>query len=53
MTDIRFQNVDHQSESPVVPASVEASAPAPWEMIENGRYQPKRIKGSCVGRELG
>jgi hypothetical protein len=24
-----------------------------WEMIENGRYQPRRIKGSCLGRELG
>ena len=28
-------------------------APLPWAMIEPGRYQPKRIKGSCVGRELG
>ena len=35
-------------------ASVEsAPPPAAWEMIENGRYQPRRIKGSCVGRELG
>ena len=24
-----------------------------WKMIENGRYQPRRIKGSCIGRELG
>jgi hypothetical protein len=24
-----------------------------WQMIEPGRYQPRRIKGSCVGRELG
>ena len=30
-----------------------ADQPAAWEMIENGRYQPRRIKGSCVGRELG
>ena len=24
-----------------------------WEMIENGRYRPRRIRGSCLGRELG
>jgi hypothetical protein len=25
----------------------------PWEMIESGRYRPRRIRGSCRGRELG
>jgi hypothetical protein len=25
----------------------------PWEQIENGRYMPRRIRGSCRGRELG
>ncbi len=24
-----------------------------WEMIEAGRYRPRRIKGSFRGRELG
>ena len=24
-----------------------------WEMVEEGRYRPRRIRGSCVGRELG
>ncbi len=24
-----------------------------WKEIENGRYQPRRIRGSCLGRELG
>jgi hypothetical protein len=24
-----------------------------WEMIEAGRYRPRRIRGSCRGRELG
>ena len=26
---------------------------APWEMIETGRYLPRRIRGSFRGRELG
>lgn len=25
----------------------------PWEQIEDGRYRPRRIRGSCVGRVLG
>jgi hypothetical protein len=25
----------------------------PWELVATGRYRPRRIKGSCVGRELG
>ncbi len=24
-----------------------------WEMIEPGRYMPRRIRGSCRGRDLG
>ena len=24
-----------------------------WEMIAPGRYRPRRIRGSCLGRELG
>jgi hypothetical protein len=26
---------------------------AAWEMIESGRYMPRRIRGSFPGRELG
>jgi hypothetical protein len=26
---------------------------APWEQIAQGRYMPRRIRGSCLGRELG
>jgi hypothetical protein len=26
---------------------------AAWAQIESGRYQPRRIRGSCRGRELG
>jgi hypothetical protein len=25
----------------------------PWEQIADGRYMPRRIRGSCLGRELG
>ena len=31
----------------------ERDDPAAWEMIEPGRYQPRRICGSNPGRELG
>jgi len=24
-----------------------------WEQIDDGRYMPRRIKGSCKGRALG
>jgi hypothetical protein len=34
------------------PAAAEGDAPA-WEMIEAGRYMPRRIRGSFRGRELG
>jgi hypothetical protein len=35
-----------------------ASAPPPndlaaWELIDAGRYMPRRIRGSHLGRELG
>jgi hypothetical protein len=33
-------------------STIKADAP-PWEMIEAGRYRPRRIRGSCRGRELG
>ena len=27
--------------------------PPAWEMVEAGRYMPRRIRGSFRGRELG
>jgi hypothetical protein len=26
---------------------------AAWERLANGRYMPRRVRGSCHGRELG
>jgi hypothetical protein len=30
-----------------------AQTPGAWEMIAPGRYMPRRVRGSCHGRELG
>ena len=35
------------------PAEAAGEPPAAWQEIETGRYQPRRIRGSCLGRELG
>lgn len=36
------------------PITVDAAETvAPWEEVEAGRFRPRRIRGSCVGRELG
>jgi hypothetical protein len=35
-----------------LPETEEAPVPA-WEMVEAGRYMPRRIRGSYRGRELG
>jgi len=37
---------------PVSEAAGEETLTA-WEMIETGRYMPRRIRGSFPGRELG
>ncbi|MCC7423372.1 MAG: hypothetical protein IT428_24105 [Planctomycetaceae bacterium] len=26
---------------------------APWTEIEEGRFMPRRVRGSCLGRALG
>jgi hypothetical protein len=40
------------SASRVAPKPIAVSVPA-WEMIEPGRYKPRRTRGSFPGRELG
>jgi hypothetical protein len=39
--------------APAVLPEADAAAPPPWELIDNGRYMPRRIRGSFLGRELG
>ncbi|RMF39690.1 MAG: hypothetical protein D6753_13195 [Planctomycetota bacterium] len=41
--------------SPEVPTDGEPDTPAmePWQEVEPGRFMPRRVRGSCVGRALG
>jgi len=48
----RFPDDLAASEAASLPSEVEDPTP-PWEQIENGRYMPRRIRGSFRGRELG
>lgn len=31
----------------------DAAGLAPWTEIEEGRFMPRRVRGSCLGRALG
>ena len=46
--------VKHKENAAAVtyPSIEEESVPA-WELIDTGRYMPRRIRGSFRGRELG
>jgi len=35
------------------PVAADQPDPLAWEEIENGRFRPRRIRGSCRGMELG
>jgi hypothetical protein len=35
------------------PGKGEGEQVQPWELIDTGRYRPRRIRGSYRGRELG
>ena len=56
MSDSRSHESVGEPEGTLLPPTldeVEAGQPQAWEMIENCRYMPRRIRGSCLGRELG
>jgi hypothetical protein len=36
-----------------VGGEAQTDATPAWEQIENGRYRPRRVRGSFRGRELG
>jgi hypothetical protein len=38
---------------PTAGSSSEGEPIEAWEEIEDGRYMPRRVRGSCHGRELG
>jgi hypothetical protein len=42
-------------EPELIPLSQDAEVEKPpaWELVEAGRYRPRRIRGSLLGRELG
>jgi hypothetical protein len=42
-----------ESSIPEVVPDIAAEEIPPWELIDVGRYQPRRIRGSCRGRALG
>ena len=43
---------DLETNEPIAALPADAD-PAAWEEVEAGRFRPRRIRGSCVGRELG
>jgi hypothetical protein len=46
-------NINEVAVQPTVDnATSPGEAPA-WELVEAGRYRPRRIRGSYRGRELG
>ena len=42
---------DRRDQSPDLPEP--ATDNPPWELVDAGRYRPRRTRGSCRGRELG
>ena len=44
---------EHEKEPSITPTNTPTNTAQAWEQIENGRYMPRRIRGSLRGRELG
>jgi hypothetical protein len=52
-TRIELDGSQSVQREPQASDAVEPSEPLAWQEIAAGRYQPRRIRGSCRGRELG
>ena len=53
MTPGRVPDEPGRSSAPAPPSAPTIDPPRAWELIEEGRYRPRRIRGSFPGRELG
>jgi hypothetical protein len=55
-----FDIPESMNESNQTPAAAQFESPqeapldvAAWQEVEPGRFMPRRVRGSCVGRALG
>ena len=55
MNDAEFHGDSREVEETIsqLPVGAETADPLAWEMIEPGRYMPRRVRGSYRGRVLG
>jgi hypothetical protein len=53
METARSRNDSTEPEMTLISQEVEVQKPPAWELVESGRYRPRRIRGSLLGRELG
>lgn len=53
MDTMEIISFDLETNEPLANSVSSESEPQAWELVEKGRYRPRRIKGSCIGRELG
>jgi hypothetical protein len=55
MNDAEFRGDAREVENAIsqLPVGNETAEPLAWEMIDAGRYMPRRIRGSYRGRVLG
>ena len=55
MNDAGFHGDSSEVEETIsqLPVGAETVDPLAWEMIEPGRYMPRRVRGSYRGRVLG
>jgi hypothetical protein len=53
MEPTQLRNDADERERAAPPEQAAIEKPPAWELIELGRYRPRRIRGSLLGRELG